>query len=87
MADKIYYYFSQENSKITNMYNNIEYHDSVTLYGYVCKVCWLKKPYNKPLMNIDRLVNIKLENIRLPRSFMYEQDLGLIFSRNDSTLG
>ena len=34
-AEKIYYNFSQENSQITNMYNNIEYHDSVTQYTYV----------------------------------------------------
>ena len=34
--------------------NNIENDDSVTLY--VCKICCLKKPYNKSLINLDRLV-------------------------------
>ena len=38
-----------------------------------CKVCCLKKPYNKPLINLDRLVitgkyQISILYVRRPRS-------------------
>ena len=76
----------------SNNNNNIENDDSATLY--VCKVCCLKKPYNKPLINLDCLViagkyQTSVFYVRSsPYGFgLYYQDLGLIFSRNDRTFG
>ena len=53
-----------------------------------------KKPYNKPLINLDRLVitgkyQTSVFYVRISPYGLgsYCQDLGLIFSRNDRTLG
>ena len=57
----------------------------VTLY--VCKVCCLKKPYNKTLINLDRLVitgKYQTSVFYVRKSLyglgMYCQDLGMTFS-------
>ena len=60
----------------------------------ICKVCCLKRPYNKPLINIARLVitgkyQTLVFYVRTSPYTLgaYCQDLCLIFSRNDRTLG
>ena len=58
----------------------------------ISKVCCLKKPCNKPLINLDRLVITGKYQIFYVWTSpytgqLYSQNLGLIFSRNDRTLG
>ena len=72
-----------------NKKSNVENDDSVTLY--VCKICCLKKPYNKSLINLDRLVitgkyQTSVFYVRLFTVF-YVLSRPPIFSRNDRTLG
>ena len=75
--------------KSNNKNNNIENDDSMSRYTYVS----LKKPYNKPLINLDRLVitgkcYTSVFYVQTsPYGFgPYCQDLGLIFPGNDRTL-
>ena len=62
---------------------------AIRMYGML-----FKKPYNKPLINLDRLVitgkyQTSVFYVRISPYGLgsYCQDLGLIFSRNDRTLG
>ena len=53
---------------------------------YVCKILYVfKKPYNKPLINLDRMVITGKYQTSV--FYAYCQELGLIFYRNDHTLG
>ena len=43
---KMEFYYHESNDRTTTLKTIL----------YVCKVCCLKKPYEKPLINLDRLV-------------------------------
>ena len=80
-----FYYHESNNNKN----NNIETADFVTtilnaIRTYICKVCCLKKSYNKPLINLDCLV---ITGKYQTSVFYVCQDLGLIFSHNNRILG
>ena len=47
--------FKSDDHERNNKNNNIENDDSMSRYIDICKVCF-KKPYNKPLINLARLV-------------------------------
>ena len=63
------FYYRESNNNKNNDIENVNLCHAIR----PCKVCCLKKPYNKPLINLDRLVitgkyQISILYVRRPRS-------------------